>query len=348
MFIFHCILKEDKRSLLHHAIACFHASLVIFKDWQEKLALRDYKFVESAVWVRVEDKKGSGYGSSSKIPGVFLGLENGTTKWVDIRYERVFIFCKNCGMIGHKETYCSTPIEKAKMKIWETISNLCNEGLKGIPQNKTTTLDLRSSVKNFTQNKSNGNSDSFSSSKEDGDEDPTEDEEPEESNEDNDGGDPDEEEGNNTEGHKDSNPREKRPYEGDDTQQESSSNSSNSSNGDLPSKKRKRALADKFAWGEFATHVPTPLKDRRGKQEKDTRGAKRKFIGQNWEQGLPVKKRLSCSPLGPQSGLEQSPTTQDPNMDKKRKSSITTPNSMLKGTEEGNSDLLGQTQQEMD
>ncbi|KAL2924836.1 Arabinose-proton symporter [Bienertia sinuspersici] len=61
------------------------------------------------------------------VPGVFLGLENGSTKWVDIRYEGVFIFCKNCGMIGHKAGYCRTPVTKAKKRIWETIANLCNQ-----------------------------------------------------------------------------------------------------------------------------------------------------------------------------------------------------------------------------
>ncbi|KAL2895938.1 hypothetical protein RDABS01_000472 [Bienertia sinuspersici] len=155
LFIFHCILEDDKRSFLHHATACFHASLVIFKDWQEDRALRDYKFAESAMWVRVEgipalanhtsialnilnrvgvtifldpNTKTDKPQRSTRvrvwldlrkplIPGVFLGLDNGTTKWVDIRYEGVFVFCKKCGMIGHKDLYCRTPFEKAQKRI---------------------------------------------------------------------------------------------------------------------------------------------------------------------------------------------------------------------------------------
>ncbi|KAL2921009.1 Bifunctional pantoate ligase/cytidylate kinase [Bienertia sinuspersici] len=169
MFIFHCILEDDKRSLLHHTTACFHASFVIFKDWQEYLALRDYKFADSAIWVRVEGipavanhtsialnilnrkligptptiNKGQGVAGFFRkplIPGVFLGLENGTTRWVDIRYEGVFIFCKRCGMIGHKEIYCRTPLEKAKKRIWETILNICNQEKEHLvtPQLETT------------------------------------------------------------------------------------------------------------------------------------------------------------------------------------------------------------------
>ncbi|KAL2934526.1 Pre-mRNA-splicing factor SLU7 [Bienertia sinuspersici] len=161
IFILHCILEEDQRSLLHHATACFHASLVVFKEWREELALRDYKFAESVIWARVEgipanvdqakvattilervgvciflDTSNASENPQRAIrvgmwldlrkpliPGVFLGLENGYTKWVDIRYEGVFIFCKNYGMIGHKEGSCRTPTMKAKKRIWETICN---------------------------------------------------------------------------------------------------------------------------------------------------------------------------------------------------------------------------------
>ncbi|KAL2895221.1 putative PI3/PI4-kinase family protein C1F5.11c [Bienertia sinuspersici] len=55
LFVLHCILKDDKRNLLHHALAFYHANLVILKDWREELALRDYRFVEFALWVRVDD-----------------------------------------------------------------------------------------------------------------------------------------------------------------------------------------------------------------------------------------------------------------------------------------------------
>ncbi|KAL2903733.1 Early E3 18.5 kDa glycoprotein [Bienertia sinuspersici] len=54
-FLFHCIVDEDKHSLLHHTSTCFNASLLIFKDCHGDLALRDYKFAGIALWVRVED-----------------------------------------------------------------------------------------------------------------------------------------------------------------------------------------------------------------------------------------------------------------------------------------------------
>ncbi|KAL2939255.1 Mediator of RNA polymerase II transcription subunit 13 [Bienertia sinuspersici] len=140
-FIFHYILEEDKRSLLHHAFACFHASLVIFKDRREELALRDYKFAETANWVRVEgipsntdqtsitlnilkrvgvcifvDKK-----THQKNPNephwVLLGLNNGASKWINIRFEGVFVFYKKCGMIEHKVDFYTSPLKKANKKI---------------------------------------------------------------------------------------------------------------------------------------------------------------------------------------------------------------------------------------
>ncbi|KAL2901420.1 LINE-1 reverse transcriptase-like protein [Bienertia sinuspersici] len=316
LFIFHCILEDDKRGLLHHATACFHASVVVFKDWQEDRALRDYKFEDSAIWVRVEgipanvnqskvalnilervgvciflDKDNSEENPQRAtrvriwldlrkplIPGVFLGLENGNTKWVDIRYEGVFIFCKNCGKIGHKESHCRTPPLKAKEKIWEAISNLCNQdgehlismqngpplytnkirGLKGIPQNKTTTLDLRVSVQNFKQNKFNGNSDSSSSEEEEDDNDSM-DTDQEDNLEQDIEEDPEEDDEGENEGTGAVSPRGKRQSDRH-PDQDSLSSSSSQGPGDNPTKRRRRVWEGKLFREDFATtyKVSTP------------------------------------------------------------------------------------------
>uniref|UniRef100_A0A803MXP4 Zinc knuckle CX2CX4HX4C domain-containing protein n=1 Tax=Chenopodium quinoa TaxID=63459 RepID=A0A803MXP4_CHEQI len=40
------------------------------------------------------------------IPGFYFEFEQGSFEWVDLRYEGVFVLCKTCGRIGHKENYC--------------------------------------------------------------------------------------------------------------------------------------------------------------------------------------------------------------------------------------------------
>ncbi|KAL2923103.1 Halomucin [Bienertia sinuspersici] len=191
------------------------------------------------------------------VLGVFLRLENGTTKWVDLCYEGVFIFYKKCGMIGHKTDYCRTTMEKAIRKILEVIMNLCTpeedhlltsptdipmytnkvRGLKGILQNKTTLLDLRSSVQSFENNKFKGNSDSdtsSSSSKEKEDED----EGTRKVNDSN----IDSSEENKRHPNKD---RGKRHFQSE-LEQEGSNSSNSSDQGDVPSKKQRCAMDDRL------------------------------------------------------------------------------------------------------
>ncbi|KAL2906002.1 Halomucin [Bienertia sinuspersici] len=202
--------------------------MVIFKEWREQLALREYKFAETAVWVRVEGLPASVNQTSlavnilehvgvcifldkdndeSKpqrstrarlwlnlrkplIPGVFLELQDGTMKWVDIRYKGVFIFCKKYGMIGHKTDHCKTPTEKVKERIWEAIAKMCKEGeeiiftphshiplytnkikgLKSTPNLKTTPLNIKVSATNFEQASMRDHSDSSSENEETSDE----------------------------------------------------------------------------------------------------------------------------------------------------------------------------------
>ncbi|KAL2929977.1 Halomucin [Bienertia sinuspersici] len=197
------------------------------------------------------------------IPEMFLELPDAITKWVDLRYEGVFIFCKKCGMIGHKTDYCKTPMEKARKRIWETLANICIpgeehllsapagiplysnkiKGLKGITQNKTTKLDLRCSVQNFSQNKFEGYSDSDTSSSSSSLEEENDDDAMEEDDEnkpsENDEDDPDEEEASNHDnsGNADGDTRNKKCQDRDDASQKESHSLNSSDQRDMPSKR---------------------------------------------------------------------------------------------------------------
>ncbi|KAL2898275.1 Nonribosomal peptide synthase sidC [Bienertia sinuspersici] len=97
IFLFHCILDDDKRSLLHHASACFHACLVVFKEWRDELTIKDYKFAETAMWVRVE--------------GIPANV-NQTTVALSI-LERVGA----CIFVDHKN-FRETPQRSIRIRVW--------------------------------------------------------------------------------------------------------------------------------------------------------------------------------------------------------------------------------------
>ena len=44
-------------------------------------------------------------------PGFFLSREDGSSSWVSLKYERLDIYCINCGLIGHYKALCLTPKE---------------------------------------------------------------------------------------------------------------------------------------------------------------------------------------------------------------------------------------------
>ncbi|KAL2942943.1 Halomucin [Bienertia sinuspersici] len=185
-FIFHCILEDDKHFKFADTAIWARVEGILANVDQTSIALNILEkvgvciFVDShntpdklqrtirvRLWIKLR---------KPLVPWVFLGLNNGTSKWVDIRYEGVFVFCKKCGMIGHKDNFCKTPTQKAKKK--ESVQ----------------------SFQNFKQDKHQGYFDSSSSSsEEDNDDDPIEDDENEESNEENNEEDeyPNEDEGNN-------------------------------------------------------------------------------------------------------------------------------------------------------
>jgi hypothetical protein len=44
-------------------------------------------------------------------PGFDLSKENGSSSWVSLKYERLDIFCTDCGLIGHFQAACLAPKE---------------------------------------------------------------------------------------------------------------------------------------------------------------------------------------------------------------------------------------------
>ncbi|KAL2928788.1 Ion-translocating oxidoreductase complex subunit E [Bienertia sinuspersici] len=51
------------------------------------------------------------------IPGCYLELELGKVKWVDFRYEGVYVVCTHCGNIGHKESHCKKNLQRGQRKV---------------------------------------------------------------------------------------------------------------------------------------------------------------------------------------------------------------------------------------
>ena len=44
-------------------------------------------------------------------PGFNLSMEDGSTSWVNLRYERLDIYCTDCGLIGYYQASCLPPKE---------------------------------------------------------------------------------------------------------------------------------------------------------------------------------------------------------------------------------------------
>lgn len=44
--------------------------------------------------------------SKPLVRGTRIGCGNGASKWIDIKYERMPIFCFTCGRIGHVDKDC--------------------------------------------------------------------------------------------------------------------------------------------------------------------------------------------------------------------------------------------------
>ncbi|KAL2925504.1 hypothetical protein RDABS01_029979 [Bienertia sinuspersici] len=200
VFIFYCQNGEDRDKLVALSTACYKGALIVFKRWIPNSSLADYNFSLATLWVGVEglplhinqvhvaSKLLERFGSvvyfdgkvrtegpqkavrarfnmqlrGALIPGCYLELEQGKTKWVDFRYEGVYVVCMHCGRVGHKDSHCKRSPRRAKEDILRAMNKLCTEkndtiinedsglpvysrkicGLKATPENKTTSINL--------------------------------------------------------------------------------------------------------------------------------------------------------------------------------------------------------------
>ncbi|KAL2943657.1 hypothetical protein RDABS01_032004 [Bienertia sinuspersici] len=164
-FIFFCYSGEDRDKLVALSTACYKGALIVFKKWIPSSSLMDHDFSWGTIWVRVEglplyinqvqvasnllERFGSVIYFNGKvktdgpkkvlrtrmrthlkgalIPGCFIELEEGRTKWVSFRYEGIFVFCMNCGRIGHKDGHCKKSPKKAKEDIMRVMNKMCLE-----------------------------------------------------------------------------------------------------------------------------------------------------------------------------------------------------------------------------
>ncbi|KAL2931943.1 hypothetical protein RDABS01_037353 [Bienertia sinuspersici] len=223
-FIFYCYNGEDRDKLVALSTACYKGALMVFKKWIPSSSLMDHDFSWGTLWIKVEglplhvnqvqvasnilerfgsvlyfDGKTKTDGpqkfvrarmrtqlNGALIPGCYLELDQGRTKWISFRYEGIFVFCMNCGRIGHKDSYCKKSPRKAKEDILKAMNKLCTEendliinensimpiysrrirGLKGTPGNKTTTINLLQQTHVFKPEDMSDSSDSDDEDKE--------------------------------------------------------------------------------------------------------------------------------------------------------------------------------------
>ncbi|KAL2923043.1 hypothetical protein RDABS01_014534, partial [Bienertia sinuspersici] len=168
-FIFFCYSGEDRDKLAALSTVFYKGALIVFKKWIPSSSLMDHDFSWGTIW-KDKDRwptkglKGKNEKTTKRalILGCFLELEEGRTKWVRFRYESIFLFCMNCGRIGHKDGHCKKSPKKAKEDIIRVMNKMCIEendqiinddsilpiysnkilGLKGTPGTKTTSINL--------------------------------------------------------------------------------------------------------------------------------------------------------------------------------------------------------------
>uniref|UniRef100_A0A803MRQ8 CCHC-type domain-containing protein n=1 Tax=Chenopodium quinoa TaxID=63459 RepID=A0A803MRQ8_CHEQI len=144
LFLLRFTVEEDCNALLRYGHTNYKGAIFIFKRCLVGHALRSMNFDGAYLWIQVEGLPVH-YNSVSiasralskigrvlcfdnesldppirgahrakvwislnrpLIPGFYFEYEKGSFEWVDFRYEGVFVLCRVCGKIGHKEKYC--------------------------------------------------------------------------------------------------------------------------------------------------------------------------------------------------------------------------------------------------
>lgn len=150
-FFFYRTHEEDRHNLLARKNTCYQGALLVLKCWFPSVAIRSFDFFSCPIPVRVEgipltcnrahvaeralmklgriiccDEASLSEGPKEFICaevymevdkiiilGYFYEYVRDHFKWIDFRYEGVFIFGEKCGKIGHKISRCKLSMEEA-------------------------------------------------------------------------------------------------------------------------------------------------------------------------------------------------------------------------------------------
>ncbi|XP_074271522.1 uncharacterized protein LOC141595452 [Silene latifolia] len=125
--LFHIVLiwvraKHLPFHLKNTSVAAFQLSHVgdICEEESYPSLLPPCNFVRVKVWLDL---------SKPLIPGYYLALNEREHQWIAFSYEGIFIFCKTCGQVGHRVSFCPTNKVAGTRSICARMDELAARGL---------------------------------------------------------------------------------------------------------------------------------------------------------------------------------------------------------------------------
>ncbi|KAL2929579.1 DNA topoisomerase 1 [Bienertia sinuspersici] len=124
LFIFQFSSTNDKAKVIQGAPWFFDNQLLLIKDINGDDQLSDIEFKSTPCWVRIYDmpfalrndatakEVGECMGAKPLRRGFKIAVRTNTTKWVDVKYERLGDFCYFCGRLGHTDKDCPNIAEE--------------------------------------------------------------------------------------------------------------------------------------------------------------------------------------------------------------------------------------------
>ncbi|XP_074310242.1 uncharacterized protein LOC141646048 [Silene latifolia] len=108
--------------LMNTSVAAFLLSHVgdIYEEETYPSLLPPRNFVRVKVWIDL---------SKPLIPGCYLALNDREQQWISFSYEGVFRFCKTCGLVGHRISFCPSSKDAGARAIRARLDDLAARGL---------------------------------------------------------------------------------------------------------------------------------------------------------------------------------------------------------------------------